>query len=241
MERSQATEPPAERRNTLSDNQSEGFVARIRTAFDRTILKPMLLFAGTCHARCRRFDTAVACFARAVAIDPESFAARVRLGTVFWVQRDFVQAERQFLEAQRIDPKRFDRSNLPSNYAFGSQLHQFDEMQPYAGGRGSRSEYGRSHDEVGFEKVDLDGFGSNGSGAGEDAIDRDPFDFGSTELFDDGIFEEGFELSLFDDEPEFLHGDFSSYDEWKRFQSLPPITREEIRNVDWDRILPDLR
>jgi tetratricopeptide (TPR) repeat protein len=38
---------------------------------------------------------------------------------------------------------------------------------------------------------------------------------------------------------DFRYGDFSSYQEWKRIQSLPPITRTEIRNTDWDQIFSE--
>ena len=38
---------------------------------------------------------------------------------------------------------------------------------------------------------------------------------------------------------DFHYGDFSSYAEWQRFQSLPPIQRSEIQNIDWDQIFSD--
>lgn len=249
MERSQAAERPADRRNTLHGNGSGNMTRRARALCDRYLVKPALLFAGSCHARWRRFDSAVACFARAVAIDPESFAARVRLGTVYWIRREFDEAERQFIAAQRIDPKRFDRSNLPAAYALGGQFPHFGPERPSAstdatpvgGPLGVTADLDESDfEQAGFDKAGFDKAGFDDSGDPTD-VDRDPFDFGTSELFEDAVFEDGFELSIFDEETEFLHGDFSSYDEWKRFQSLPPITPEEIRNVDWDRILPDLR
>jgi len=42
------------------------------------------------------------------------------------------------------------------------------------------------------------------------------------------------------EEAESFHfGDFSSYQEWKRFQAMPPISRSEMRNTDWDQIFSD--
>ncbi|MBN2492137.1 MAG: hypothetical protein JXQ29_14920 [Planctomycetes bacterium] len=34
-------------------------------------------------------------------------------------------------------------------------------------------------------------------------------------------------------------GDFSSDEEWERLRALPPITRAEIENTDWDRVFSD--
>ncbi len=42
-----------------------------------------------------------------------------------------------------------------------------------------------------------------------------------------------------DNQDSFRHGDFSSYQEWKRFQTLPPISQTEIHNIDWDQIFSD--
>ena len=37
-----------------------------------------------------------------------------------------------------------------------------------------------------------------------------------------------------------FQGDFSSFAEWKRFQSLPPISPTELESVDWDQIIASL-
>jgi tetratricopeptide (TPR) repeat protein len=37
----------------------------------------------------------------------------------------------------------------------------------------------------------------------------------------------------------FRRGDFSSYEEYLRFKNRPPISADEIRRVDWDRLLSD--
>ena len=37
----------------------------------------------------------------------------------------------------------------------------------------------------------------------------------------------------------FRYGDFSTFEEWQRFQGMPPISPSEIKNTDWDSILSD--
>lgn len=50
------------------------------------------------------FEEAAGLFRSALEIDPELFKARYRLGTIYFLQRDFERSRRELEEARRINP-----------------------------------------------------------------------------------------------------------------------------------------
>lgn len=188
----------SEARRRRRRTQSRGFFQIFRAIYRKSFLRPYLYMLGLLHLRRGRLDLAESCFARAVLLDPRNFNGRVQLGRVYFLMEEFFKAEQQFLKAQELDPRRFQRNHLPEDYTCWEEVETSEDRQ--------------------------------------DTLFGDYETEGSLYSYEESTF-------TIDDEAErsepFHYGDFSTYQEWQRFQIMPPISRSEIRGIDWDKIFSD--
>jgi len=142
---------------------------------------------------------------------PRHFAAHLQLGRLHLRMGDRVQALRLFNQARWIDPFRFEETELPH------EIHRALERDPLF----------QTHDlVVGPESRAVSSAGASGSRprARRSEGSSSPSSRGS------GVPEDRSPC-----------GDFEGPEEYDRFRDLPPITREEIEAVDWERLLDRLR
>ena len=206
----------SEARQRRRRTPSRGLFQFFRAIYRKSFLRPYLYMLGMLHLRRGRLERAETCFSRTVLLEPRNFNARVQLGRVYFLREEFFKAEQQFLKAQELDPRRFQRNHLPEDYACWETCW-----------------------EDGWEE-------------GQSSEERQDTLFGDYEQnYQDGGSLYSYEDSAFtvEDNPDggepFRHGDFSTYQEWQRFQAMPPISRSEILamsdmdDIDWDQLFFD--
>ncbi len=86
-----------------------GVMGRVRDRVWRLTVHPALLALARFHFRRGRLVPALARCNGIIHDDPNSFGAHVLRGRIFLRQKDFLSARREFLLAQEIDKRRFER------------------------------------------------------------------------------------------------------------------------------------
>jgi len=86
-----------------------GFGRRVRRAFRRLAVLPLLLFSARYHAYRSNREVAKRRLVAAIALAPDCFRAHLRLGALYLEEKDFYRAKREFLLARGLNPGRFRR------------------------------------------------------------------------------------------------------------------------------------
>ncbi len=173
------------------------------------------LIKGVVSLRLGRLSGARNHFRRVVDINPDCYRARVALGQIHFHFLEVREGLVQFEHARRVDPTRFEKSGLQKivqSYELDETLYEERREAPLFVNFRSEPETDSP-------------FPSTG-----DAWDLDS-------LFDPAPNDAGIDSPQEPDQPP---GDFSSLKEYVRFKDLPPITRDEIEDIDWNKINSDL-
>ncbi len=205
----------SEARQRRRRTQSRGFFQFFRTIYRKSFLRPYLYILGLLHLRRGRLELAESCFSRTVLLEPRNFNARVQLGRVYFLREEFFKAEQQFLKAQELDPRRFQRNHLPEDYTCWETCWETCQEETESSEDRQESLFGDYEAEGSLYSYEESAF-----------------------TVEDNIIKENSKDNLESGEP-FHYGDFSTYQEWQRFQVMPPISRSEIRDIDWDQIFSD--
>jgi len=86
-----------------------GVMGRVKDRVWKITVHPALLALARFHYRRGRLSAALARCNGIIHVDPNSFGAHVLRGRIFLRQKDFLKARREFLLAQEIDERRFQR------------------------------------------------------------------------------------------------------------------------------------
>lgn len=187
-----------------------------RRLYHRLLSAPCHLVAGRLAFARRAYDTAKAHFRKVLDVNPDHFSSHVFLARISLLEENESEAFRQMLAARRIDPLRFARLGLGEEYGVLADPNGSPSADPFL----------------------EDGFLRLGSGGADAPI-------ASTGLESNrGIgFRAPRQLSTRPAQGDLgsptereSAGDFTSAEEALRFKDLPPITRDDIASIDWDRV-----
>lgn len=184
-------------------------------------------------------------FERVLELSGDDFCAYVHLARIDYTLGEVRNAIREFDNARRTDPERFARLTMPHELRRPSPvpMEEFSERavwSPAAGLQGTGIQdastpathaWWRGVDGPGMDP-DLDG-GAEPAGAGRDG-------FGFETATAAGPTVPGLQAPGERAGVRSGPGDFSSAEEAERFRGRPPIAREEIAAVDWDRLLREI-
>jgi len=87
----------------------KGLATRVRDAYRRFAILPMLLLAARYHRYRSHPKRARIRLVNATELSPRCFKAHLRLGALYLEEQDFYQAKREFLLAREINPGKFRR------------------------------------------------------------------------------------------------------------------------------------
>lgn len=187
-----------------------------RRLYHRLLSAPCHLLAGRLAFARHAFDTAKAHFLKVLDVNPDHFASHVYLARISLLEENESEAFRQMLAARRIDPRRFARLGLGEEYGVTAGPNGALSPDPFL--------------EDGFLRL---GSGSADAGIASTGIEsnrgigfRSPRRLSTRPAHGD--------LGSPAEPPR--PGDFTSAEEALRFKDLPPITRDDIASIDWERV-----
>jgi hypothetical protein len=187
------------------------FLAGVRSTLERVAAALLVSPSATLALRAGRLETARRRFTWVIRKNPGSFHAHVQLGRLCLRRGDQLEALRLLNQARWIDPFRFERLPLPAH------IHRMLGRSSFFRTRGA----------------------SNRSGRGM-SWSPDAPSFQEEPRFDGSHLRSGRARDSQSETKTFRFRDFTSMEEYLRFRSLPPISREEVHTVDWELLLARL-
>lgn len=170
----------------------------------------LLFLAGFANYWQSRLYFAEIAFKRILEIQPNHFKSHILLGKIYTLQEEHRKAAGEFLKAKEINNKKFRRYHIPPSSLEEPQWGSEDLLWNY-----ENFIHQFRKEKESLWNLDLQ--------RGE----RDLPQQVRKKNMEGGIETFGF-------------GDFTSFQEFKKFRALPPITREDIQKTDWEKLFQNL-
>lgn len=196
-------------------------ILTIRRLVFRPIAVNWHFFHGLLAFRLRHLSRARRHFRRVLDLDTDHFRARVLLGQIHFHFLEVPEGLEHLSYARRLDPVRFQRAGL-DEYFQGYDLEWGNPREKKETPLVANFRYEPE---------------TNGLGLGE-SWEFDPHN-------GNGIAPESLAPETFSAHPNSRSrnrgiGDFTSAQEYGRFKDLPPITRDEIEEIDWNKVTSEV-
>jgi len=171
----------------------------------------LLFLIGVLNFWKSRLHIAEIAFIKILEIKPTHFKSHLYLGRIYIYQEDFPKAARVFIQAKEINYKKFKRYNIPLASLEDSLSNTEDLLWNY---ENFIQQFQKERERL-----------------------RSIDNTGRKRKIPHQLQKKNREGRL----KTFWYGDFSSFQEFKKFQNLPPITAQDIQNTDWEKLFRELQ